>query len=340
MIKKELFGSLDGKDVFLYTLDNGKDLRAEILSYGGIIKSLVYKGVDVVLGRDTLEDYLDNDGYYGALIGRNSNRIGGAAFELNGKTYTLAKNDGENNLHGGDFGFNRKVWDCTEQDGEEPALVLETESPDGEEGFPGNASVCVTYTLTKNNGLKMHYEGSCDADTVLNMTNHSYFNLNGHKSGTVDEHMVQINSHFYTPNTEECMPYGEVLRTEGTPFDLTSPKKLKEGFYSEHPQILLFGGYDHNFALDGRGFRLGAVVKGDKSGITMEMYTDRPAVQLYTGNCINTEKVCKDKTVYAVHQALCLETQAFPNAVHFSHYPTAFLKKGGKYDTVTEYVFK
>ena len=144
MIKKELFGSLDGKDVFLYTLDNGKDLRAEILSYGGIIKSLVYKGVDVVLGRDTLEDYLDNDGYYGALIGRNSNRIGGAAFELNGKTYMLAKNDGENNLHGGDFGFNRKVWDCTEQDGEEPALVLKTESPDGEEGFPGNASVCVT----------------------------------------------------------------------------------------------------------------------------------------------------------------------------------------------------
>lgn len=340
MIKREKFGSVNEQNIFMYTLDNGNGLSAEILSYGGILKSLTFRGTDVVLGRDSLEDYLKNEGYFGALIGRNSNRIKGASFELNGNTYNLAKNDGNNNLHGGNIGFDSKIWTCTDINGKEPTLILSRVSPDGEEGFPGTAEIQITYTLTAENGIKIHYEAASDQDTVMNLTNHSYFNLNGHDSGTVDEHTIQISSNFYTPNTEECMPNGEVLKVDGTPFDLRTPKKLKEGFASGHPQIELFGGYDHNFALPGRGFRHCATVTGDKSGISMEVYTDQPGVQLYTGNCINPETVCKNGCKYAIHQALCLETQTFPDAIHHSHFPTPVLPAGTKYDTCTEYRFK
>lgn len=338
-ITKQPFGMIGTTQVYSYILDNGADLKAEILNYGGIIRRLVYKNYDVVLGRDNISEYLNNNGYYGALIGRNSNRIENSEFELDGKTYSLNANDGKNNLHGGNIGFNSMIWDAEGLDVQEPSLVLTLTSPDGDEGFPGQVNVKVTYTLTKENSIKIHYEGNTDKTTVLNMTNHSYFNLNGHNSGTIDNHTLMLNSCFYTPNSIECIPTGEVKSVIGTAFDFTTPKTLKEGFESGDEQVNMFSGFDHNFALNSRGYRLCARLCGDISKITMEMYTDLPGVQLYTGNVIDEERVCKDGAVYPKHGALCLETQFFPNNLKFSHFQSAVLKAGEKYDTTTEYKF-
>ncbi len=338
MIKKQSFGYVNEKEVYLYTLDNGKGLKAEITNFGGIVKSLYVNDVDVVLGRDTLEEYLDNDGYFGALIGRNSNRIHNAEFTLNDKKYTLAKNDGNNNLHGGNVGFDKKIWIAEELDRDEPKLALTLLSKDGEEGFPGNAEIKVTYTLTNENGLNIHYESTCDKDTVMNLTNHSYFNLNGHDSGLIDNQTLQVFSGFFTPNTEECVPCGEIIKNDNTPFDLRKPKAFKEVFNSDFEQITKFGGFDHNFVLDGTGYRKIAEAKGDE--ITMEVFTDAVGAQIYTGNFINETCVCKGGTVYGKHHAFCVETQFYPNSMEFSHFPSPVLKAGEKYDTTTEYKFK
>ncbi len=339
MIEKKDYGRVGEKEVYLYKLDNGKGLSAEIITYGGILRTLTFDGTDVVLGRDSLEEYMNNTGCYGALIGRNSNRIANGEFTLNGVKYTLAKNNGNNNLHGGLVGFGKRVWDSKAIDKEEPSLVLTLVSADGDEGFPGKVKVKVTYTLTSDNAIKIHYEGKSNRDTLLNMTNHTYFNLNGHASGTVDDHTLKMASGFYTPNTPECMPYGVVEKTEGTPFDFTEGLRLGDGFASDHEQIKLFSGYDHNFALDGFGYREFATLSGDKTGIIMTAYTDRPAVQIYSGNGIDSERVCKEGAKYPRHGGVCLETQVFPNAMEYSHFPSPILKKGEKYDTVTAFRF-
>ncbi len=333
------YGEIDSRGVYLYTLDNNKGLCAKITNYGGIVVQLVYNGVDVVLGRDSLEEYLNNEGYFGALIGRNSNRISNSKFEINGKEYTLNPNDGVNNLHGGLKGFDKKLWDASLFPGEEPKLILSCESPDGEEGFPGNALITVTYTVTKNNSLKISYNAVCDTDTVMNLTNHSYFNLNGHSGGTVDEHILTLDSSFYTPNNNQCIPYGEILSLENTPMDFSKGATLKSAFESDYEQIKLFGGIDHNFILNGQGYRKIGTLSGDKTGIKMDIYTDRPGVQIYTGNVIEQGRKCKDGCYYPLHGAICLETQIFPDSVNISHYSDAILKKGEKYNTVTEYLF-
>lgn len=338
-VVREKIADFNQKEVYEYVLDNGKGLSAHILNYGGIIKRLIYNGIDMALGRDTFEEYLDNDGYFGAIIGRNSNRIENSEFVLNGKVYKLYNNDGRNNLHGGKNGFDKKVWDAEIVDGEESSLILNLVSPDGEEGFPGEVKVKVTYTLTEDNSLRIHYEGETDADTILNMTNHSYFNMNGHSSDTIDGHTLWIDSDFYTPNTDKCMPYGEILSVKGTPFDFKKNETLGERFKSNHSQITMFGGFDHNIVLNGRGYRKVACLKGDKSGISMEVYTDRVGMQLYTGNMLDENRVCKDKIVYGKHSGLCLETQAFPNNMKYPHFPDGILKKDEKYDTVTVYKF-
>lgn len=338
-IKLEKFGEYNDKVVNVYTLTNENGFSAEIINLGGIIKRLVYKGVDVVTGRDSLEEYKNNSGCFGALIGRNSNRIENSEFELNGKKYTLYANNGRNNLHGGKVGFDKKVWNAKAVDGDEPKLVLTLTSPDGEEGFPGNADVKVTYTLTNDNGIEIHYEGQADADTVLNMTNHSYFNLNGHASGNVDGHSMWIDSDFYTPNTNECIPTGEILSVKDTPFDFTTDELMGERFKSDHEQIMMFEGFDHNLVLNGTGYRKIAEAKGDKTGITMEVYTDLPGVQLYTSNGPDSDRLCKDGATYCHHSAFCLETQVFPNNLKYSHFPSAILRKGEKYNTKTTYKF-
>lgn len=338
-ISKIEFGEYSGTTVYAYTLINRNGLTADILSYGGIIRKLIYKNIDVVLGRDTMEEYLNNKGCFSALIGRNSNRIKNSEFELNGNVYKLFANDGKNNLHGGKVGFDKKIWNVEMIDEEEPSLVLSTIAPAGEEGFPGTVNVQVTYTLTNDNSLKIHYIGESDADTILNMTNHAYFNLNGHSSGSIENHSFWLDSNFYTPNADDCIPTGEILSVKNTPFDFTKEHTIGESLKSEHEQTKKFGGLDHNFALAGFGYRKVGRITGDRSGIAMEIYTDQIGVQIYSGNKIEEGRVCKDGAIYGRHQGICFETQGFPNSVNVSHFPSTVLKKGEKYDTVTSYKF-
>ena len=338
-ISKEKFGRYNDEDIYLYNINNKKGLSAQILNYGGIITKLIYNDIDVVLGRDNIEEYLNNRGYFGALIGRNSNRIEKAEFELDGNKYTLYANDGMNNLHGGKTGFDKKIWDIEMIDKEEPSLVLSTISPDGEEGFPGNVTIQVTYTLTNDNCLKIHYVGESDADTVLNLTNHTYFNLNGHSSGVINDHTLWIDSDFYTPNSDECIPTGEVLSVRNTPFDFSNEDILAERLKSEYVQIKKFGGFDHNFVLNGRGYRKVAECRGDKTSVVMEIYTDQKGMQVYSGNKIEENRVCKDGIIYGKHHGICFETQGFPNSINFTHFPSSILKKSTKYETITAYKF-
>lgn len=346
-ITKKSFGFMpDGREVFLYTLDNNKNLRAEIINYGGIIKSLFVKDKngeykDVVLGRDTIEEYLSNDGCYGALVGRVCNRIYRGKFNIGNNSYSVGINNGKNSLHGGKKGFDKYLWEAVEKDDENnPQLVLSILSKDNDEGYPGNLDVVVTYTISENDGLVIHYEAVSDKDTIVNLTNHSYFNLNGIGNENIYDMDMQLNCSFYTPNTDECMPYGEILSVKNTPFDFLEWKKVGQDINSDYEQLKMFGGYDHNLVIDGLGFRKAGELKSDKTGICMEFYTDKPGVQLYTGNCINEEKVCKNKLVYKKHEALCLETQYFPNSTSYSHYPSPILKANQKYDFTTEYRFK
>lgn len=345
-ITKNLFGlTPDGKEVFSYVLDNEKNIRAEILTYGGIVRRLCVKGkngeyTDVVLGRDTLDEYMKNDGYFGALVGRHANRIYRGKFTINNTEYSVAINNGKNSIHGGVKGFDKYVWDVVEtRDDENPSITLSIVSPDGDEGFPGKLEVSVQYSVNEKNGLEIHYEAVSDKDTVVNLTNHSYFNLNGAGNGDILNHTLQMNCNFFTPNSEECMPYGEILSVKNTPFDFTEEKFVGRDINSSDSQIKSFKGYDHNFIIDGYGFRKAATLKGDKTGITMDVYTDKPGVQLYTGNYIDTNRKCKDGKIYINHAALCLETQFFPNSTSFPHFPGPFLKKGEKYNFTTEYRF-
>lgn len=338
-IIKEKFGCYNNTDIYSYTLDNKKGLSAKILNFGGIIQRLIFNGVDVVLGRDSIEEYLNNEGYFGALVGRNTNRIENAEFELNGKIYKLFANDGKNNHHGGRVGFDKKVWDVEMLDEEEPSLVLTITSPDGEEGFPGNVKVKVTYTLTNDNSLKIQYCGQSDEDTILNMTNHTFFNLNGHSSGAVDGHLLWLNSDFYTPCTDDCVPTGEVLSVKNTPIDFSSGHKLGEVFKSDFEQIRNFEGLDHNFVLNGCGYRKVGRITGDKTNIAVEIYTDLIGMQVYSGNMIEEDRVCKDGAIYGKHHGICFETQGIPNSMKFAHFPSVILKKGERYETVTSYKF-
>ena len=342
--KKEYGIAKTGETVYSYTLDNGNGLSADIITYGGIVTNLYAPDkdgnkVDVVIGRNNLEEYFRNDGYVGALIGRHANRIAGSKFELNGETYVLNPNENANNLHGGLEGFDKKVWNAAEGGTDsEPALILTLHSPDGDEGFPGNLDVTVTYTLTAENALKIEYKAVSDKDTVVNMTNHSYFNLAGHDSGTIDNQLMQINSSFYTPNDAEGMPTGEILSVTDTTFDFRKEKAIGGGFTSGHPQIELFNGYDHNFVIDGYGMRFAAKARCAENGITMAVYTNLPSMQLYTSNGL-PEANYKNGAKGGLHAAFCLETQCFPNAMKYLHYPNPILKAGEEYHAVTEYKF-
>lgn len=346
-ITKKSFGHMpDGRKIFSYILDNGKNVRAEILSYGGIIRSLWVKDrnrkyCDVVLGRDSLEEYFDNEGYFGALIGRCANRIYRGSFSIDENCFNVGINDGKNSLHGGCRGFDKYVWEASERDDEKnPSLELSICSPDNEEGYPGNLEVRVTYTLNENDGLSIHYEAVSDKATVVNLTNHSYFNLSGANGGSIYDLTLKMNCGFYTPNTDECMPNGEILSVENTPFDFTTAKRVGRDINSDCEQLKKFGGYDHNFIIDGVGFRKAAELYSEETGILMEMLTDKPGVQLYTGNCIEEGRVCKNNVIYKKHSALCLETQYFPNSTSYSHFPSPILKAGEKYAFTTEYRFK
>ena len=347
-ITKELFGTLpNGQDITAYLIDNGNGVSARILNYGGIVRNLYVEdknGVktDVVLGRETMEDYLNNDGFLGALIGRHANRIAGGEFELNGTKYNVGLNEGNNSLHGGINGFDKKVWSAEEIDGEEPSLKLSIVSEDGEEGFPGTLKVTVTYTLTKGNALKINYSAVTDKDTVVNLTNHSYFNLNGEGSGTAMDQYLTIHAKYYTPVADShSIPTGVYEEVAGTPMDFRTAKQIGQDIEAEFDQLKFTGGYDHNYVTDNYAKgnrRLIATAYSDKTGIAMDVTSDCPCVQFYAANFVENE-YGKNGHTYNKRDAFCLETQVEPNAVNVEDFHSPILNAGEQYDSVTAYHF-
>ncbi|NMA66034.1 MAG: galactose mutarotase [Clostridiaceae bacterium] len=350
-ITKRHYGILpDGQEVSLFTLTNNNGLSAEIIDYGGIIVTLNVpdrngKISDIVLGYDNLEDYLKQTFYLGAIIGRHANRIGGASLALEGRVYELAKNDGKNHLHGGENGFDKKVWEARiiNSDGDE-GLELSLFSPDGEEHYPGNLKVRVIYRLTDADALEIEYFGISDRKTVLNMTNHSYFNLAGHDQGPVTDHQLKINADFYTPIDSGTLPTGEIINVQNTPFDFTSFKNIGDGLinHADNEQIKLANGYDHNFVLrksDDNILEEACNVYEPSSGRFMKVFTTKPGVQLYSGNYLVNSIPGKGGAQYGKWHGFCLETQYFPNALTHRHFPSPILKVGEKYYHKTVYQF-
>lgn len=347
-VDRESMGTLqNGTEIFRYRLKNASGASADIATLGGCLLSLRVPdrdGVlgDVLLGYDTLETMQAGEGYMGMLIGRYGNRIGGASFELDGIAYHLAKNDGENSLHGGFKGFDKGVWRVERAGGS--SLTLSLISPDGEEGYPGTLSVTVTYTLTDRNALRIEYQAQTDHATILNLTNHAYFNLSGPGSASIGDHRMQMLADRFTEVADgACIPTGRLLPVEGTPFDLRAPRILKEGLSHQASDVQMqYGkGYDHNFALtdwDGT-LRLACVVEDPGSGRRMETWTDQPGVQLYTGNMIAGDTPGKCGVPYVSRQGFCLETQHYPDSIHHGQFPSCVLRPGEIYRTATEYRF-
>jgi aldose 1-epimerase len=343
-VRRSDFGKMpDGRAVSLYTLTNGKGVEARIMTYGGILVSLRTpdrKGAlgDVVLGHDSLSGYLSDPPmtFFGALIGRYANRIGHAQFTLEGTTYKLIKNNGENSLHGGPDGFDKRVWTAREvPDGVELTYL----SKDGEENYPGNLKAVVTYRLTEDNRLQIHYTATTDKPTIVNLTNHSYWNLKG--EGDILGHLVTLNADKFTPVDANLIPTGELKPVEGTPFDFRKAATPGARIGQADPQLKLGNGYDHNWVLNrtGSGLSLAGRVEETSTGRVMEVYTDQPGIQFYTGNFLDGKAKGKGGRVAAQHSALCLETQHFPDTPNKPSFPSAELKPGEKYDTTTEFRF-
>lgn len=327
----------DGQAVEQWTLRAGR-YRAQVLTYGGVLRSFTVPSPegerDIVLGYDSLSEYEKQDKYLGALVGRVANRIGSASFDLNGKHYDLAANNGPNCLHGGLCGFDRAIWKAQENDG---ALVLTHTSPDGDEGFPGTLEVSVTYSLTDDGVLTMDYEAASDADTLCNLTNHSYFNLLGHACGSLDGQQVQVWADAITETDADSTPTGALLPVEGTPFDLRTPRDFQQGLAMEHPQLTLGNGYDHNFTLRSQPVSpLGLVARVIGGGLCLECYTTQPGLQLYTANYLDGSPG-KQGACYGPRSAFCLETQAWPDSVHHSNFPSVLLPAGTVYHHTTAY---
>jgi len=348
-ITARAFGTApNGQEVQLYTLTNDKGLSAEISNFGGVIVSLHVpdrdgKLADISLGYDNLESYVRPGPYFGALIGRHGNRIENAEFELNGVVHKLAANNGRNNLHGGPGGFHAVVWEpeVIEKEGVGQVLQLTYVSKDGEEGFPGNLTVKVRYSLSKENELRIDYEAVTDKDTVVNLTNHCYFNLSGHASGDIQNHQMMIAADQFTPVNEEVVTTGEIRDVAGTPMDFRVPTAIGPGLHSNYEQIVKAGGYDHNWVLkvSGKELEKGAEVYDPASGRVMEMWTTKPGVQFYSGNFLDGSEIGKGGVAYGKWSGLCLETQLFPNAMVHKHFPSPVLKAGDVYRYVTSYRF-
>lgn len=323
-------------------LENG-ELSCEILTWGGAMRCLNVpdrngRSVDIALGFDSLEDYMEQTGYLGALIGRFGNRIGGASFELDGRRYELYKNDGGNHLHGGRRGFDKRIWKIEARD--DTRLVLSLVSEDGDEGYPGRLEVYVLYEL-KEDALEISYRAFSDADTLCNLTNHTYFNLNGHDSGTVEGQIIRINASHYTPTDAGLIPTGEIADVTGTPMDLREPVVIGERADADFEALRFGGGFDHNYVLDGAdgSLRLAAVAESRETGIRMETWTTQPAVQFYSGNGMAGLPKGKNGAPYDRRWGFCLETQVFPDAPHHENFPSALLKKEAVYRTKTVYRF-
>lgn len=350
-ISKKPFGKAPcGRDVDLYVMTNGHGASVEIANYGGIIRAINVPDregelASVVLGYDSIEGYAPLNGYIGALIGRVGNRIANGECELNGQKLTLAKNEaGRTHLHGGDVGFDRKFWDVTPVEGIcEDHLILKYVSPDGEEGYPGTLKVMVTYTFTDDDELMIRYEAVSDKDTLCNLTNHTYFNLAGEGSGTVEDHVFEFNCDTFTVVDEHSIPTGEQRDVTGTPFDLREPTRLGDGLAraAEDQQMIYGKGYDHNFNINDpeAGLRFAVHAEDPKSGRAMDVFTDMPAVQFYTANMLAGINPGSCGRLYGKHEGFCLETQYAPDSIHHPQFPDSVLYAGEKYDFTTIFAF-
>jgi aldose 1-epimerase len=332
----------DGTPVELYELTNGR-ITAKVMTYGGIVTELHVPDrrgntADVALGFETLDAYIARNPHFGAITGRVANRIAGASFTLDGKEYKLAANNGPNSLHSGPKGFDKVVWKAEDVSGPDgPAVKLTYRSPDGEGGFPGNLSVAVTYTVTQDDALKIDYSATTDKPTLVNLTNHSYFNLAGQTGGTILDHEMMIAADQYTAADDAYIPTGELKSVQGTPLDFTSPKALGARIAQIKGEP---GGYDHNYVIrpDKRSPALAARVREPSSGRVMEVFTTEPGVQLYTGNFLDGSVMGKG-VVYKKHTGFCLETQHFPDSPHHPEFPSIVLRPGATYKTTTIYKF-
>lgn len=337
----KVFGKVGNETAHLYELRGKNGLRAEVTEYGATLVSLYApdkdgKEVDVVCGYDSAEEYVKGTCYFGATVGRNANRIANACCIIDGKEIKLEQNDNENNLHSGKNGLSKRMWNVKEASDQAITFAIRDEA--FSDDFPGNLDVEVTYSVTDENAIEIHYHAVSDADTVCNFTNHSYFNLNGQASGLVYGHKLELASNAFTPDIDsKAIPTGEIRDVTGTVFDFRNGRTIGQDVDSDDEQIQFVGGYDHNFVID-QSKDFTARVYGDQTGIAMEMTTDLPGVQLYTGNYIGGQ-VGKGGITYQRRGALCLESQYFPNSVNQDNFESAILKKGDVYDTTTAYRF-
>lgn len=344
LISQKKFESIiDDKKVDLFTLKNKNGLLTQITNYGGRVVSLwvpdkMGNFEDIVLGYETLEGYLQsNETYFGALIGRYGNRIAHGKFVLNDSIYTLATNNNDHHLHGGEKGFNNVVWDARKISAS--ALELKYLSKNGEEGYPGNLEVRVVYELSDQNELKISYSATTDQTTPVNLTHHSFFNLHGAGKGSINDHILQINATQYTPINAGLIPTGIIAAVKNTPFDFTQATRIEKHVNDEDPQIKNGFGYDHNFVLEGSGLRTVAVVMEPSSGRKMEVITDEPGLQFYGGNFLNGQDIGKGGLPYTYRSAFCLETQHFPNSPNQKSFPSTFLEKDEEYTSTCIYKF-
>lgn len=348
MITKELFGKLPcGCEVYSYTVSNSSTTSFTCLNYGGILKNIFVPDKngdlkDVIWGFDSLDSYVSSSGCQGALIGRFGNRIKNGKFTIDGVEYQLFQNDGNNTLHGGKVGFDKKLWNVCCIDGVEPQVILTYLSPDGEENFPGNLNVTVTYTLTSDGSISIHYEAETDKKTYVNLTNHSYFILGGCGSGLIDDCILYLDSDKINNVDNELIPDGSFINVKGTPYDFTTPARIGDGFSSDCKMMAEFFGYDNNFVFNDYDYTMKkrAVLSDINSGISMSLYTDAPCVQIYTGNMINLDDPAfKGNIPQYKHCGVCLETQAMPDSMNHPGFTDVLVTPDKKYDTTTIFKF-
>lgn len=343
-VVQEKFGvTKTGEEIFLFTLKNKNGVEAKITNFGAALVKLYVpdrngKVEDVVLGFDTLEEYFSNPSFFGVTIGPSANRIAKATFELDGKTYQIPVNDGENNLHSDmDDGYQKRAWTAVAGENE---LTLTLEAKDGEMGFPGNKKITMTYSLSDDNGLKLKYHATADENTIINLTNHTYFNLAGHKSGSIEGQLLRLYAGSFTYVLPGAIPTGEIKPVAGTPLDFTKMKEIGQDINADCEQLKLVQGYDHNFVVDGYdgSMRQIAEAADEKSGRRMKVFSNLPGVQFYAGNCIAPQSG-KEGAHYEPRTGFCLETHYYPDNIHHPNFPQAVFGPGKDYDAETIYQF-
>lgn len=343
------FGTLeDGREVQIFALINAQGSSVEILDLGGIIVTLntVDRNGDfddITLGFDNVQQYLSANPFFGTLVGRYANRIARGKFTLDGEEYSLAINSGENAIHGGLVGFDKRIWQSTSSSSaHQSRLSLTLISADGDQGYPGTLTVNVTYTLDDDNRLTIDYRATTDKATVINLTNHAYFNLNGHAAGSILDHEMMINADHYTPANNVSIPTGEVASVEGTPLDFRTPKAIGRDIGSDHEQIRFGSGYDHNFVLNKSepgALELAATVYSPTTGRSLRVFTDQPGMQLYTGNFLNGSAIGKGGAQYNHRNGFCLETQHYPDSPNKPNFPSTVLRPGEQFASRTIFEF-